>query len=476
MTAKSGDPAGAYPGSVGIICAGLSLSDSASLDAQGVNYGIRAAFQVNSETAASPAAISVSDSASLSAASKSAALPGFGLQGCAAVDVSGGTAKFSGSTAAVYLYEGSDVAVAGGLTAVTTPAGGTLKSASITVGNTTVTYQSYTAGAALALNETTGVPTNACTAVTIAKAAPASSSGGGSSSNTKTTTNPDGSTTTVVTKPDGSTTTTVKQPDGVTTVTGADKSGKPTGAAVTVPDTVKGDVPVSIPADLGKTDGAVSAVVTYPDGSKKTVVGNYSDGKISLNVGGSATIQILDDFVPLASLPLTDVPSDAYYRDAVIWAAMNGVTGGKKADTFAPDDACTRAQTVTFLWRAMGSPEPKAAACPFTDVDAGAYYYKAVLWAVEKGVTDGTSAATFSPNATVNRAQAVTFQWRAAGKPVVNYAMNFGDVPANAYYTEAVRWAVSKGITEGTAAATFSPARSCTRAQIVTFLWRQLGK
>ena len=293
---------------------------------------------------------------------------------------------------------------------------------------------------------------------------------------TKTTTNPDGSTTTVVTKPDGSTTTTVKQPDGVATVTSADKNGSVTGATVTVPDTVQGDVPVSIPADLGKADGAVSAVVTYPDGTKETVVGNYSDGKINLNVGGSAAIEILDDFVPLASLPLTDIPSGAYYRSAVIWAAMNGITSGKTASAFAPDDACTRAETVTFLWRAMGSPEPTGKTCPFTDVSAEAYYYKAVLWAVEKGVTKGTSATTFNPNDTCTRAQVVTFQYRTAGTPAVSGELVFTDVAANAYYTDAVRWAVSEKITDGTTPTTFSPAQNCTRGQIVTFLYRQLGK
>lgn len=302
------------------------------------------------------------------------------------------------------------------------------------------------------------------------------SNGSGGGSNTQTTTNPDGSTSTVVTKPDGSTTTTVKQPDGVTTVTNADKSGKPTGVTVTVPDTVKSDVPVSIPADLGQESGAVSAVVTYPDGTKETIVGNYSDGKIDLNVGGSATIEILDDFVPLASLPLTDVPSGAYYYDAVIWAAMNGITDGKTAHRFAPDDPCTRAETVTFLWRAMGSPEPTAAVCPFTDVDADAYYRKAVLWATEKGITKGTSATTFSPKDICTRAQVVTFQWRTAGSPAATAANPFTDVGSGLYYTDAVLWAVSGKITEGTTATTFSPAQACTRAQIVAFLWRQLGK
>jgi|GEM_PF-1633498 len=479
VTAKSGDPASTYPGSVGLICTGLSLSDSASLDASGVNYGIRAAGfsgkDENGDDTLSPSAISVSGSASLSAAAKSAASLGFGLQGCAAVDVSGGAAKFAGKTAAVYLYgEGSNLTAGSGLTAITTPAGGTLRSALITAGNTAVSYKSYTADAALTISGKSYTPTNACTAVTIAKAAPAAPAASGDTSTT--TTNPDGSTTTVVTKPDGGTSTTVKQPDGVTTVTNADKNGSVTGVTVTVPDTVKGDVSVSIPADLGKTSGAVSAVVTYPDGTKKTVVGTYSDGRINLNVGGSAAVEILGDFVPLASLPLTDVPSGAYYDDAVIWAAMTGVTGGKTADTFAPDGACTRAETVTFLWRAMGSPEPTSAACPFADVSKDAYYCKAVLWAVEKGITKGVGAAAFRPNAAVTRAQVVTFLWRAAGSPAAAAANPFTDVGSGLYYTDAVVWAVSQKIALGTTAATYSPAQTCTRAQMVTFLWRQLGK
>jgi len=174
--------------------------------------------------------------------------------------------------------------------------------------------------------------------------------------------------------------------------------------------------------------------------------------------------------------PFTDAAIGSYYYDAVGWAVQNGVTDGKTDTLFAPSDTCTRAETVTFLWRAMGSPAPTGTACPFTDVSTEAYYYKAVLWAVEKDITDGTSATTFSPDATVTRAQVVTFQWRAAGKPVVNYAMFFTDVPEDAYYTEAVRWAASENITEGATATTFSPALNCTRAQIVTFLWRQLGK
>ena len=174
--------------------------------------------------------------------------------------------------------------------------------------------------------------------------------------------------------------------------------------------------------------------------------------------------------------PFTDVAGNAYYYNAVLWALDNHATGGKTATTFAPNAVCTRAQAVTFLWRAMGSPEPTSTVNPFTDVKPDAYYYKAVLWAVEKGVTGGVSATAFNPGGVCSRAQVVAFLWRAAGKPVVNYAMNFADVPADSYYTEAARWAVSEGVTGGTSATVFSPSNSCTRAQIVTFLYRALGK
>ncbi|MEG2010247.1 MAG: S-layer homology domain-containing protein, partial [Oscillospiraceae bacterium] len=174
--------------------------------------------------------------------------------------------------------------------------------------------------------------------------------------------------------------------------------------------------------------------------------------------------------------PFTDVTDTDYYYDAVLWAVDKGVTSGISATTFAPNATCTRAQAVTFLWRAKGSPEPSSAVNPFTDVKSDAYYYKAVLWAMEKGITSGTSAKTFSPETVCNRSQAVTFLWSSAGKPVVNYAMSFTDVPADSYFTEAVRWAVSEGITSGTGAATFSPAADCTRAQTVSFLWRYRSK
>ena len=173
-----------------------------------------------------------------------------------------------------------------------------------------------------------------------------------------------------------------------------------------------------------------------------------------------------------AALPFTDIADDAYYADAVVWAVSKSITSGATATTFAPNASCTRGQMVTFLWRANGSPEPKSTATSFTDVKSGAYYEKAVAWAVENNVTTGTSAATFSPDATVTRAQAVTFQWRAAGAPASEGTNAFTDVSASAFYAPAVQWAVNAGVTTGTSATTFSPNSSCLRAQIVSFLYR----
>lgn len=169
----------------------------------------------------------------------------------------------------------------------------------------------------------------------------------------------------------------------------------------------------------------------------------------------------------------TDVSEDAYYADAVLWAVANGVTNGTSATTFSPDMAVSRAQMVTFLWRAHGSPKATGTN-PFTDVSTSDYYYDAVLWAVANGVTNGTSATTFSPDMAVTRAQAVTFQWRAAGSPVVS-GSSFSDVATDAYYVNAVTWAVANGITNGTGGNNFSPDAAVSRAQAVTFLWRELA-
>ena len=171
--------------------------------------------------------------------------------------------------------------------------------------------------------------------------------------------------------------------------------------------------------------------------------------------------------------PFTDVYESDYYYDAVLWAVANGVTNGTSATTFGPNVTVTRAQMVTFLWRAHGSPEVTGTN-PFADVSTSDYYYDAVLWAVDNGVTNGTSATTFSPDMAVTRAQAVTFQWRAAGSPVVS-GSSFDDVAADAYYGNAVTWAVANGITNGTSGTTFSPDVVVSRAQAVTFLWRELA-
>ena len=166
-----------------------------------------------------------------------------------------------------------------------------------------------------------------------------------------------------------------------------------------------------------------------------------------------------------------DVNRFDYFYDAVKWAVDHDITSGTGRFTFSPNAACTRAQTVTFLWRAAGSPRPASTVNPFTDVHYGDYFYQAVLWAVENGITMGTSATTFSPDATVTRAQVVTFLWRANGQPAA-WNSGFTDVSADAYYAKAVAWAVENGITTGTGFGIFSPDAACTRAQIVTFLYR----
>lgn len=170
--------------------------------------------------------------------------------------------------------------------------------------------------------------------------------------------------------------------------------------------------------------------------------------------------------------PFTDVVRSDYYYDAVLWAAERGITSGTSATTFGPNETCTRAQTMTFLWRVAGSPKPTTATCPFEDVTPDKYYYDAVLWAVENGITAGTSATTFSPDATVTRAQNVTFLWRVAGAPAAEQANVFGDVATGQYYHDAVLWAAQRGITAGTSATTFGPDDPCLRSQIVTFLYR----
>ena len=173
-----------------------------------------------------------------------------------------------------------------------------------------------------------------------------------------------------------------------------------------------------------------------------------------------------------AGVSFRDVAQNAYYYDAVQWAVEKGITEGTSATTFSPDASCTRAQMVTFLWRAAGSPAPKSTTNPFRDVRSTDYYYDAVLWAVENGITSGTGADTFAPNATVTRGQTVTFLYRAAGSPAVGGNAGFSDVNANDYYNSAVAWAAENNITGGVGNGNFAPNADCTRAQIVTLLYR----
>ena len=166
----------------------------------------------------------------------------------------------------------------------------------------------------------------------------------------------------------------------------------------------------------------------------------------------------------------SDVRENAYYADAVLWAVENGITSGTSATTFSPNNTCTTAQILTFLWRANGSPAASGGN-PFTDVSASAYYYQAARWAREKGLISGSA---FNGDTPCTRAATVTYLWKLAGQPSAG-ASGFTDVPSSASYAQAVAWAVQEGITSGTSASTFSPNNTCTRAQIVTFLYRDMA-
>lgn len=235
----------------------------------------------------------------------------------------------------------------------------------------------------------------------------------------------------------------------------------------------KGDtVTITVKPDAGYELDELIVTDKNGDTVKLTDKGN---GKYTFTMPGSK-VEITATFVEITEEqvdPFTDVTTSDYYYDAVLWAVENGVTNGTSATTFSPNMAVSRAQMVTFLWRAHGAPKATGTN-PFTDVSTSDYYYDAVLWAVANGVTNGTSATTFSPDMAVTRAQAVTFQWRAAGSDTVS-GSNFGDVAADAYYANAVTWAVANGITNGTGGDNFSPDVVVSRAQAVTFLYRELA-
>ena len=209
--------------------------------------------------------------------------------------------------------------------------------------------------------------------------------------------------------------------------------------------------------------------VTDKDGNELPLT-DKGDGKYTFTMP-AGKVEVNATFAEkIETSPFADVSTDAYYYEAVKWAAEQGITGGVGGGLFAPDQSCTRAQIVTFLWRAAGSPEPKSMRS-FSDVPEDSYYAKAVAWAVENGITVGTSATTFSPDATCTRAQGVTFLFRAA-KASADGAPAFRDVAADAYYAAAVKWATANSVTNGTGGGLFGSDNDCTRAQIVTFLWR----
>lgn len=182
-----------------------------------------------------------------------------------------------------------------------------------------------------------------------------------------------------------------------------------------------------------------------------------------------------DDSESESKNPFEDVKENDYYYDSVLWAYKNGITSGTDETHFQPNKTCTRAQTVTFLWRAMGEPEPDNTSNPFTDINSSKYYYKAVLWAYQNGIVNGMTKTTFCPNNTVTRGQTVTFLWRAEGQPDATISNPFTDVKSDNYYYKAVLWAYENGITSGVTKTSFEPTEACTRAQVVTFLYRDMN-
>ena len=245
---------------------------------------------------------------------------------------------------------------------------------------------------------------------------------------------------------------------------------KPENGSVTVdPERARSGsrVTVTVTPDSGYKLGEL--VVTDKDG-KKLELTDKGNGQYTFTMP-SGKVEVAAEFVKEVEVsPFADVEMDAYYYDAVKWAVEKGVTNGVSETLFGPDQACTRAQIVTFLWRAAGSPEPKSGSS-FADVAADAYYAKAVAWAVENGITKGTSETTFHPDESCTRAQGVTFLYRALGKLAAAQA-GFTDVAADSYYADAVNWAAENGVTKGISETLFGPDGSCTRAQIVTFLYR----
>ena len=241
------------------------------------------------------------------------------------------------------------------------------------------------------------------------------------------------------------------------------------GVAVSSKNARKGDtVTVTVTPDAGYQLDKLT--VTDKNGTMLKLT-DKGDGKYSFTMP-DGKVEVKAVFAKeVKTSPFGDVSTDAYYYKAVQWAQEKGITDGISSNLFGPKQPCTRSQIVTFLWRAAGSPEPKGTAAGMTDVVPGSYYAKAVAWAVENGITTGTAEGTFSPDATCTRAQAVTFLARAQNAKATGKTA-FSDVPADSYFADAVAWAQANGVTTGTSETTFSPDNDCTRAQIVTFLYR----
>ena len=349
--------------------------------------------------------------------------------------------------------------------------------ASVYTGNTTT------------LAVTSTIPTGATLEVTSSNGAATASLSGDNRTITVTGVSDGTATITVTMKLNGTTLTSKSCTVTVTTYNppsgGGGGSSDPT-YSISLPGKVTGGE-VSIQKRYAEKGETVTITVTPDDGYEldELIVtdskGNELDltdkgnGKFTFKMpAGRVEIEVsFQEIVIEPGNPFVDVSTSDYYYDAVLWAVENGVTNGTSATTFGPNMAVSRAQMVTFLRRAHGSPKATGTN-PFTDVSTSDYYYDAVLWAVANGVTNGTSATTFSPDTAVTRSQAVTFQWRAAGSPVVS-GSSFGDVATDAYYVNAVTWAVANGITNGTGGNTFSPDVVVSRAQAVTFLYRELG-
>ena len=266
---------------------------------------------------------------------------------------------------------------------------------------------------------------------------------------------------------------------------GGSSSSSGSSYAVSVPNTKNGDVTVS--PETAKKGDTVTITVTPDKGHEldtiavKDANGNTvkltdkGNGKYTFTMPGSKVTVSAEFVEEQAASIFADVPADAYYAKAVEWAVKTGITNGKANGLFGSNDPCTRAQIVTFLWRAAGSPAPKGTAKVPADVLPGSYCYDAVAWALENGITNGLADGTFGVNNTCTRGQSVTFLYRAMGTAPTT-VNGFTDVESNAFCAEAVAWAVENGVTNGTSASTFSPSNGCTRAQIVTFLFRAYNK